>query len=99
MAYTHNRSNTQAQPQQGYQRPAAPAAASSDRPKSTSISVAGLYEGKAGSKLAMKSGTLKEAITIPAGYQLKVFVKGGKSKNGKDLPPFEVVAQPALKRD
>lgn len=61
------------------------------------IQIAGLYDGKEGSKLAM-SGKVKEAVTIPAGYVVKVFVKGGKSKNGKDLPPFELVAQPALAR-
>ena len=60
----------------------------------TSINLGGAYEGKPNSKLALKTGKLKEAITIPAGYTIKVFTKGGKSKNGKDLPPFEIVAQP-----
>lgn len=61
--------------------------------KQDSINLSGLYEGKPDSKLVLKGGKLKESITIPAGYTLKVFKKGGKSKNGKDLPPFEVVAQ------
>lgn len=60
---------------------------------STSVNLGGAYEGKPGSKLALKTGKLKEAVTIPAGYVIKVFTKGGKSKNGKDLPPFEIVAQ------
>lgn len=34
-------------------------------------------------------------ITIPAGYSLKVFTKGGMSKNGKRLPDFDLVAQPS----
>lgn len=62
--------------------------------KSDTINLSGLYEGKADSKLVLKGGKLKEAITIPAGYTLKVFKKGGISKNGKELPPFEIVAQP-----
>lgn len=62
------------------------------------ITISGLYEynkkdGTA-SKLVMKGKTNKD-ITIPAGYELKVFVAGGKSKNGKDLPPYQLVAQPA----
>lgn len=61
--------------------------------KQASINLSGLYEGKPDSKLVLKGGKLKDAITIPAGYTLKVFKKGGKSKNGKDLPPFEIVAQ------
>lgn len=65
-----------------------------EKKESDSIQISGLYEGKPDSKLVLK-GTLKEAITIPAGYQIKVFRKGGVSKNGKELPPFELVAQPA----
>lgn len=34
-------------------------------------------------------------ITIPAGYSVKMFTKGGTSKNGKRLPDFDLVAQPA----
>lgn len=65
----------------------------------TSVNLGGAYEGKPGSKLALKTGKLKEAITIPAGYTIKVFQKGGKSKNGKDLPPFEIVAQAPRAQD
>jgi len=53
-----------------------------------------MYDGKEGSKLVAKGITLKEAVTIPAGYTVKLFQKGGKSKNGKDLPQYELVAQP-----
>lgn len=63
---------------------------------SKSINLGGLYEGKPNSKLALKGSKTKEDIVIPAGYIIKVFVKGGQSKNGKDLPPFEVVAQPPM---
>lgn len=75
-------------------------APASSEEKSESIQISGLYEGKPDSKLVLK-GTLREDVTIPAGYQIKVFRKGGVSKNGKELPPFELVAQPArnLKKD
>lgn len=70
------------------------------RAKGESINLGGAYEGKPGSKLVLKTGKTKESITIPAGYVLKVFQKGGKSKNGKDLPPFEIVAQkPTVRQD
>ncbi len=83
-------------------RTAAPvAAATATKKVSDQINIAGLYEHEKAdgtpSKLVMK-GSVKEAITIPAGYQLRLFVKGGKSKNGKDLPPFELVAQPPRAR-
>lgn len=61
--------------------------------KSDSINVGGMYEGKPDSKLVLKGGALKESITIPAGYVAKVFKKGGLSKNGKQLPPYEIVFQ------
>lgn len=79
----------------------APAAApvsnySKSSDNSDKIILTGLYEhtNKAGtpSKLVMKGKTNKE-ITIPAGYDLKVFVQGGTSKNGKALPPYQLVAQ------
>lgn len=66
----------------------------SSKSSGDSIQISGLYEGKPDSKLVLK-GTLREAVTIPAGYQIKIFRKGGVSKNGKELPPFELVAQPA----
>jgi hypothetical protein len=68
--------------------------------KSDKIQITGLYEGKADSVLVLK-GSVKEDIMIPAGYQIKIFKKGGVSKNGKELPPFELVAQPArtMKKD
>lgn len=84
MAFSTNRSNS------NYNKPQTQAVSGQ---KSTSINISGLYEGKPDSKLVLKGGKLKDSITIPAGYTLKVFKKGGKSKNGKDLPPFEVVAQ------
>ena len=59
-----------------------------------SISISGMYDGKEGSKLVAKGIKLKEAVTIPAGYTVKLFQKGGKSKNGLDLPTYELVAQP-----
>jgi hypothetical protein len=59
-----------------------------------SINITGMYDGKPGSKLVAKGGKLLSDITIPAGYSLKLFQKGGKSKNGKDLPTYELVAQP-----
>lgn len=68
--------------------------ASVEKKKSDSINIAGAYEGKPDSKLVLKSSALKESVTIPAGYTVKVFVKGGISKNGKQLPQYEIVAQP-----
>lgn len=65
-----------------------------DDGKEKSISISGMYDGKPGSKLVAKGGKLKEDLTIPAGYSIKLFQKGGKSKNGKDLPTYELVAQP-----
>lgn len=61
---------------------------------SKSIVISGMYDGKPNSKLIAKGMTLKEDIVIPAGYTVKLFQKGGKSKNGKDLPTYELVAQP-----
>ena len=80
----------------------APAASTNNFQKSATpsdkIVITGLYEynKKDGtpSKLVMKGKTNKE-ITIPADFELKVFAAGGKSKNGKDLPPYQLVAQPA----
>lgn len=68
-----------------------------EKKKSDSINIAGAYEGKPDSKLVLKSSALKESVTIPAGYTVKVFVKGGISKNGKQLPQYEIVAQPPRK--
>ena len=69
---------------------------------SEKVILGGLYEhtSKDGSasKLVMK-GKISRDITIPAGYELKVFVQGGKSKNGKDLPPYQLIAQPARTRN
>jgi hypothetical protein len=70
-----------------------------EKKKSDSIKISGLYEGTEGTKLALRGSSLKEAITIPAGYEIRVFTKGGTSKNGKELPPYELVAQPAMKKD
>lgn len=63
--------------------------------ESDSITISGMYDGKEGSKLVAKGMKLKEAVTIPAGYTVKLFQRGGLSKNGKALPTYELVAQPA----
>lgn len=70
--------------------------------KTSKIKVAGIYEHQPKdpskeSKLLFKGKTMSEVV-IPAGYSVSIFKAGGKSKNGKDLPPFEIVAQPALVR-
>jgi hypothetical protein len=70
------------------------AVARKDSGESKSIQITGMYDGKQGSKLIAKGMKLKEPVTIPAGYTVKLFVKGGKSKTGKDLPTYELVAQP-----
>lgn len=88
MAFQTNRST--------FSKPATSAPASSQ--KTNSVQLGGAYEGKPDSKLVLKTGKLKEPITIPAGYVIKVFKKGGVSKNGKDLPPFEIVAQESISR-
>lgn len=99
MGFGNNKFNKPQQQQNSY-RPAVKTGTTAATAESTSdkIILTGLYEytkkdGTA-SKLVMRGKTNKE-ITIPAGYELKVFVAGGKSKNGKDLPPYQLVAQPA----
>lgn len=91
MAFQTNRNNN-------YQKPATSSAAPVKKAEGTSesksIQISGMYDGKPGSKLVAKGGKLKEDLTIPAGYSIKLFQKGGKSKNGKDLPTYELVAQP-----
>lgn len=110
MAYGNNQNrNNQNQNQQNNatQKPAygqgqrTQAAASGIQKKTDKVKVAGIYpyEKKDGtpSKLLFRGKTMSEVV-IPAGYTVSIFEAGGKSKNGKDLPPLEIVASPAFVR-
>ena len=92
MAFKTQRGSFSNSSQQTNNTVAAKATSNSD---SKSIVISGMYDGKEGSKLIAKGMRLKEDVVIPAGYTVKLFQKGGKSKNGKDLPTYELVAQPA----
>jgi hypothetical protein len=94
MAFQTSRSQNQNQTNSFRKPEANTTAVSSDKKKSDTINISGAYEGKPDSKLVLKGMALKEAVTIPAGFTVKVFVKGGVSKNGKQLPQYEIVAQP-----
>lgn len=95
MAFQTNRSTQSSNSFQSSKGSAAATSkASVSDSKTKNIVISGMYDGKPGSKLIVKGGKLKEAVTIPAGYTVKLFQKGGVSKNGKELPTYELVAQP-----
>lgn len=84
---------------QGARTPAAtPAAGKSEFNKDDVIQIGGVFvytnkETGQKSDVLLYTGKVKEDIMIPAGSTLKVFKKGGLSKNGKNLPELDIVAQ------
>lgn len=105
MAYGNSGNNSQAR-NTGYgsannnKAPARPAAPVAEKGESTTIQLPFYFTKpkKEGTKLVASSIPFDKevTITIPAGYVVKMFVKGGTSPSGKRLPDFDLVAQPAL---
>lgn len=99
MAYGNQQNTGNQYNNRGGNNGARPAVAAGATKKTDKVKVAGIYpyEKKDGtaSKLLYKGKTMSD-VSIPAGYSVSIFVAGGKSKNGKDLPPFEIVATPPL---
>lgn len=92
MAFQTNRSQSNGSSTNSFVKKA-DVSVTTEKKKSENINISGMYDGKEGSKLVAKGGALKETITIPAGFSIKLFQKGGVSKNGKKLPTYELVAQ------
>lgn len=98
MAYNNSNSSYGNRGTQGARTPAAAPAGKSEFNKDDVIQIGGVFvytnkETGQKSDVLLYTGKVKEDIMIPAGSTLKVFKKGGLSKNGKNLPELDIVAQ------